>query len=213
MKLAVCLLTADRSGYTADTVASFVECADRPEFIRLHADDGSCDASNMRIAEAGEFDTVYRVRNRRGPVAAVRAMWNAAAERGATHILHLENDWQFERGLVLREDCQTQRLYADLKSRHGDRSPTGPHIMGTKERIEWQTEHAQGESAVWQRGVAHWGGPPSITQTELLVRAIGSTDTFKGVSLALSRLDTLRRISNTCWHIGETRTPGAKFNA
>lgn len=176
MKLAVCLLTADRADYTAETVASYIECAHRPEFLLLHADDGSEDSENFDIAEDAGFQTVYQETSRRGPLRACLYMWHYAMQAGATHILHLENDWEFTRGLPLREDVECMRLYGAYKSRDGKRQETGIHRMGTKEPIKWNDVEPG-----WQRGFAHWGGPPSITTAAAMFRAIRAANTFKEI--------------------------------
>lgn len=211
MRLAVCLLTADRSEYTGRTLESFVENADRDEYIRLHADDGSASLSNMHLAEAANFLTVYQSTVRRGPMAALRFMWGSAFSLGATHILHLENDFEFVAPLPdwWGKQFDSIRLYGDKKARSGERTQVGPHLMGTKTPIAWNQYGPH-----WQRGFAHWGGMPSITRADMLVNAVNVGDTFKSLSLgAMNRLDTLRPMENIVWHIGEERTPGAKFNA
>lgn len=211
MKLAVCLLTADRADYTADTVTAYCNVAEEADHIRLHADDGSATPSNIQIAAAGEFDTVYATDERRGPMAALRVMWAKAASLGASHILHLENDIQLVSPLP-RFDRECVRLYGERKARTGPRQMTGPHRMGTKDVIEWTPEFTDMRGNVWSRGRAHWGGMPSITRTEVLLRAIINAETFKDISMQLNALDTLRPRDNLAWHLGADRTPRAKFN-
>lgn len=215
MKLAVCLLTADRSEYTCRTLESYINTNYNLTSLLLHADDGSENDSNTRAAEAAGFLTVYRARVRSGPVAACRALWHYAIASGASHILHLENDWVFDRvipqsvlGISDTYDCM--RLYGEFKAQAGDRMPCGPHIMGTKERIAW----SPAVFGSWERtAAAHWGGPPSITRSDLMLHAIQSATTFKELSTRMLRLRTIRPLRNVVWHIGEERTPGAKFNA
>lgn len=205
MTLAVCLLTADRHSLTADTVKTFVEHNDTDGMILLHADDASQTHWNFEIAKAGEFETVYANRTgvRQGQIPALFAMWNMAAGRGATHILHLENDQEFVGPIPKRRDAQTIRLYGERKMR-GDspRAFAGPHIMGTKERIVWNNDGHD-----WQRGVAHWGGQASITETEVLLYGIHGAQRIKDISMSLQRLDTLRPRENITWHIDEAGTP------
>lgn len=211
MKLAVCLLTADRPEYTADTLLSYMNKADEPGHIKLHADDGSERRDNIQIAAAADFETVYATDKRRGPVAAIRCMWTKAAAMGATHILHLENDIEFVAALP-RFDVECVRLYGERKARSGPRQMTGPHRMGTTDRIEWKEEFSDFRGNVWYRGCAHWGGMPSITRTEMLLRAAMHAETFKDISMMLRFMDTLRPRDNIIWHVGDTRTPNAKFN-
>lgn len=212
MKLAVCLLTADRPDYTADTVASFVEKADEPGFIRLHADDGSERRDNIQIAAAGDFETVYATTNRRGPITALKCMWTKAASLGATHILHLENDIEFVSPLP-RFDIECVRLYGEHKARSGPRMQTGPNIIGTKEPIVWTEAFDTINGNKWFRGFAHWAGMPSITETELLLRGVMHAECIKDICFALPRLESLRPMRNLTWHVGDKRTPGAKRNS
>lgn len=202
--LAVCLLTADRQDYTADTVRTFIEQNDTDGMVLLHADDASRSNWNFEIAEAGEFETVYANRSgvRRGQIPALTVMWTEAARRGATHILHLENDQLSVKPLPSRRDAQCVRLYGVRKMR-GDspRALAGTHIMGTKEPIKWFWDGHD-----WERGVAHWGGQASITETELLLRALHGAERLKDISMSLQRLDTLRPRQNITWHIDDTWT-------
>lgn len=211
MKLAICLLTADRPAYTAETLLSYLNKAQEPGHILLHADDGSERRDNLMIAAAAEFDTVYATNDRRGPLTALKVMWTRAASLGATHILHLENDIEFVAALP-RFDVECVRLYGERKARTGPRQMTGPHRMGTKTPIEWRHEFDDVKGNKWYRGAAHWGGMPSITRTELLLRAAVMAETFKDLSTMLHSLDTLRPLNNIAWHIGDNRTPRAKFN-
>lgn len=213
MKLAVCLLTADRPEYTVETVLTYSERAHEDSHILLHADDGSTRRDNIQIAAAGGFDTIYATHERRGPMMALRVMWAKAASLGATHILHLENDNEFVAPLP-RFDADCVRLYGEFKCKdpNDPRAPVGPHIMGTKERIEWSEEFTDVRRNRWFRALAHWGGMPSITRTDLLLRAICNAESFKDISMQLQRIDTLRPAANITFHIGNTRTPNAKFN-
>ena len=211
MILAVCLLTADRPEYTADTVLSYMNNTEEPGHLRFHADDGSERRDNIQIAAAGDFETVYATTERRGPVSALRVMWTRAAAAGATHILHLENDIELVAPLP-RFNAESVRLYGERKARSGPRQMVGPHRMGTKDPIEWREEFSDLRGNIWSRGRAHWGGMPSITRTELLLRAITCAETFKDISLTLNSMDTLRPRNNLAWHIGDDRTPRAKFN-
>lgn len=212
MRLAVCLLTADRPEYTAETVASYVTHADKSSHIRLHADDGSERRDNIQIAAAGDFETVYATTDRRGPVAALRCMWAHALALGATHILHLENDIEFVAPLPAFDTADCVRLYGERKARSGPRQMTGPFRIGTRERIVWTPDFTDMTGNDWSRGFAHWGGMPSITRADLLVRAATPAKTLKDICYKLNSLDTIRPRVNLAWHIGDIRTPGAKFN-
>ena len=209
MTLAACLLTSDRRDMTVKTVESFVDHNDIDGMILLHADDASRDNWNFEIAHAGGFETVYanRTAAKLGAVPALYAMWNEAARRGATHILHLENDQEFVAPIPARRDAQSIRLYGEFKERGtGPRRFSGPHLMGTKTKIQWDFDGHE-----WQRGIAHWGGQASITESGLLVKAVECAKSLKDVSMSLQKLDTLRPRENIVWHVGHERTPGGVF--
>jgi hypothetical protein len=205
VKLAVCLLTADRPKFTRRTVESFVEFNEIGDLILLHADDGSVTAENARIAQAGGFKTVYENKSgkRLGQIPALSDMWRAAAKLGASHILHLENDIESVAPLPSRRDAQSVRLYGEWKGLPGARrSKTGTHIIGTKERIVWKPEDAE-----WDRGVAHWGGQPSITETDILLAALPGSSRIKDLCRKMQRLDTLRPKTNVMLHVDHVGTP------
>lgn len=210
MKLAVCLITADRSDYTGRTIETLIEHNDTDRMILLHADDGSKSPSNKRLAEAGGFTTIYESAKRRGVVPALRHLWLQAAQYGATHILHLENDCESLRPLPMQAfsewvDCV--RLYGEYKDA-ARQYPTGPHHMGTKDPIRWQPH-----GAFWQLARCHWGAQPSVTKSALLVEAITHAESLKDVSMYLRDILTLRPQFNITSHIGVVKTEGARFHA
>lgn len=202
-QLAVCLLTHDRHEMTARTLASFRAWAQQGGDILLHGDDCSLRHDNRILARMYGFETVA-VDN--GPLACLRAIWSEADARGATHILHLEQDWEFVRAMPRDFDAECVRLYGVRKERQdGPRALTGPHIIGTKQRIVWSWCRDG-----WQRGLASWGGPPSITRTELLLDAadkaspnmLNRVGEIASIARRLPRLDSLRPTENIVWHIG-----------
>lgn len=208
MKLAVCLITADRHAYTKRTVESFAEYNETDDMILLHADDGSELGWNRFLAQHYGFDTVYASQERRGVVPALRFMWNEAVARGATHILHLENDCVSVAPLPSPELAAASiRLYGAFKDTHG-KYPTGRHHMGTKDPIEWRPIPIwEG----WEEAVCHWGAQPSITAASLLVPAINKAKSLKDVSRALARIDTVRPVANITSHIGVEKTQNPVF--
>lgn len=210
MKTAICLLTADRPGYTNVTLTTLGEWNDVSDYICLHADDGSKSDANILMAEAIGFVNCYRSKIRRGVVPALRHMWRMAADMGATHILHLENDIQSLAALPERRDADSVRLYGEYKG-IAPNYPTGRHIMETREPIKWVDDWASARGT-WQRAKCHWGAQPSITRADLLVSAIYGGDSLKDVSRQLLRIDTLRPVFNIMAHIGEEKTKGAKFS-
>ncbi len=206
MKVAVCLLTADRAGYTASTLLSFRRFnPPSPDLLLLHADDGSATDLNIQRAKMAGFQNVYSSAERKGPILALRDMWACALNMGAEWILHLENDIDWVAPIPERRDADSIRLYGALKGREGPRAVTGPHLMGTKTLIDWQPA---GDG--WERGVASWGGQPSITRASVLWQAIAPPQVWKikQLSMAMQQLDTLRPVENITWHVGEQQTPG-----
>lgn len=211
--LAICLLTADRADYTNQTLTTFCEHNgwESDKQIRLHADDGSKNDTNVHMADAAGFLTCYRSTERRGVMPALRYMWRQAIVMGATHILHLENDCVSLAPLPsenIYRSAESTRLYGRFKGLNNT-YPTGPHIMGTKEVIQWKPTPAPG----WEYATCHWGAQPSITRAGLLHLAIERAERLKDVSTQLLRIDTIRPRWNILAHIGEVKTDGARFHA
>lgn len=210
MKLAVCLLTADRPLYTAVTVSTFAKWNRGDRFIKLHGDDASADGANQSLAREYGFESVCGTNERRGQGHVLRHLWTIAKARGATHILHLENDWEWVKPLWFETlGFQNVRLYGAFKERDesGERSATGLHIIGTKEKIKWSSSYRPFDDTMWEHApAASWGGPPSITEIDLLLAAVKTGSTIKDISLALPRLTTLRPVENLVYHIGEKQT-------
>lgn len=202
MNLAVCLLTCDRPELTERTLASFTRHNPDCDARMLHADDASTDDANMQIAAAHGFRTVHRAKKRSGPGHALRAMWGYAVRKGCTHILHLENDWEWVAPFPtdIKADCI--RLYGNLKQQSGPRAKTGKHILGTNELIDWTD---MPDRPGWQSAIAHWGGPPSITRADLLLEAamaVKGSRRIQEISQKLNRIETARPLENIVWHIG-----------
>lgn len=203
MKLAVCLLTCDRAELTARTLTSFA--GQNPfltDALRLHADDGSTDHTNHNLAARYGFATVYTAARRLGPGHALRVMWRKAIAKGATHILHLENDWEWVAPIPTGIEADCIRLYGRLKQKDGPRAKTGEHIIGTTEKINWQP---MPDREGWEIGVCHWGGPPSICRADLLFEAaMNAADSPKiqRITASLPRVMTARPLENIVWHIG-----------
>lgn len=203
--IAVCLLTADRPQYTRATLESFAahHPGYRTRFVLLHADDGSQAADNLALAALFGFSTVYASALRAGSGPALRRMWRRAWELRAWRILHLENDWEFERAVPEERAAPCVRLYGSTKARGGERAPSGTRNLVTGEMVTWR-----GNGPGWELGVTHWGGPPSITDAAPLLGAVQSADRIKDISARL-QFPTLRPLDNIVWHIGEEPTPGA----
>lgn len=203
--IAVCLLTCGREAYTRETLKSFTghnpRAAER--FMLLHADDGSQSDANELVARWHGFQTVHRSLARTGGVPALRAMWQEAARCGADRILHLENDWLWC-GPVPEIEHDCVRLYGVEKGRgHGLAELAGTIHLGTREPVTW-SPHSPG----WEIATIHWGGPPSITRTELLLPAIKGADKIGTIARQLS-VSTVRPVENLVWHIGRVTTSKA----
>lgn len=196
--VAICLLTADRAEMTALTLETFARFNRAEDYVCLHADDGSEDERNMRLAAAHGFVTGYRHRGppRAGQIPALKAMISEACSRGCTSILYLENDQEFVGPIPERRDAQQIRLYGEYKARPGaKRDRASGIIWGTGEKARWR---ADGDG--WERGVIHWGAQPSITWTVKLLDAVWGARKVHDIAAALPRLDTLRPLRNITFH-------------
>lgn len=205
--IAVCLLTSGREAYTRQTLKSFMAhnpgAAER--FILLHADDGSNNSANELAAKFHDFETVHRSPVRTGGAPTLRTMWREAARRGADRILHLENDWQWT-GPVPDIEWPCVRLYGEWKGRDkGLEERSGTVHLGTREHVTWRTHSVPR----WEVATIHWGGPPSITSTDLLLEAAAGADKIGAIARRLS-VSTIRPLENLVWHIGLVTTGGGK---
>ncbi len=196
--IAVCLLTSGRARYTETTLQTFTAHNQGRDFLLLHADDGSPDDWNMELADVYGFETVHRSKERAGGVPALRHMWNVAAQRGCERILHLENDFEWV-GAVPDIEWPCVRLYGAMKGRGELYSLAAPINLVDRTRVNW-AHHKTG----WERGLIHFGGPPSIIDADMLVKAVAKAKVLKDIGLFT--VDTLRPTENIVWHIGATTT-------
>ena len=205
---AIGLLTCGREELTSRTLDSFAELNPDLEAHLLHADDASATSQNCNMAEATGFRLVHRPSQRCGQMAALRALVNCAASIGVEFFMLLENDWEWDRALppqmTMPPEIDVMRLYGVSKDREGVRL-AGTKVIGTEHPIRW--EHWK---AGWQRGLAHFGGPPSIIRLEKLIEAMKNAATMKDISLATRHLRNLRPTRNFVFHIGTETTPGFK---
>ncbi len=208
MTIAVCLLTSGRADYTQTTLASFADYnADRPDLMLLHADDGSADDENERLAALYRFETVHRSPERTGGVPALRAMWREAVRRGAERILHLENDWEWT-GPVPEIDWPCVRLYGKLKGRGELHEAAAIINLLTREPVVWLPHVVDGERLLdWERALIHFGGPPSIVHADLIMPRVEAATVLKHIGLFT--IDTIRPRRNIVWHIGAVTTRDA----
>lgn len=204
MTLAVGLITCGREPYTLETVTTFAACNPELAAIRLHADDASAGRENEVIAQKAGFRTIFSGTNRCGQLAMLRRLVNEAVAQGATEFLLLENDWKWVRSLPdlvsLPKEIDCIRLYGVNKDEAG-RRPAGTRIMGSERAIDWRPF-----SKGWERGLAHFGGPPSIIKLEKLREGMQRADSFKAISLSTTHWRTLRPVRNFVWHIGDLTT-------
>lgn len=196
--IAVCLLTSGRAEYTARTLETFSGHNAGRGFTLLHADDGSSDERNMELAARHGFRTVHRSPRREGGVSALRAMWGVAAELGCKRILHLENDFEWV-APVPEIEWPCVRLYGSMKGRGECRAAAAPFNLVDRRTVMWR-DHSEG----WERGLIHFGGPPSIIETDLILPRIAAARTLK--EIGLFTVDTIRPIENIVWHIGAVTT-------
>ncbi len=211
MLIAIGLLTADRRFLTRKTLHSITTHADVYNCIRLHADDGSKTHDNFTLADEYGFKTVYRTGKRTGQIPAIKCLLANAIARGATHFLYLENDWRFTRRLRfssiehLIDGYDSVRLYGAYKRSIHPLQKAGEHIIGTKEKIRWTPLKVSGD---WEATPqAHWGGPPSITEINLLHSAAQRSRKIGDLNRKLARISTARPVDNFVEHIGFNRTP------
>lgn len=220
MKLAVCLITADRPDYTKRALESFTRFNAQHRLILLHADDGSGDDANHRLAFNYGFMSLVRspMGKRRGGQAMRREIIDHAARNGATHVMILENDIETARPLPLEflEHCfqistvYCVRLYGLYKER-GERRACGTTHYGKgkgKYNPGWVKFHnPQGEPA--EIGDIHWGAQPCVTSIKEAVWLHNDTTTESQIRKKCAQLTklTVRTMTNVCYHMGEVRTP------
>lgn len=201
--LVVGLMTLDREGLTSRTLASFEQFNCDLDAQLIHVDDGSAFRTNEQLAQKHGFETIWSGRVQQGQVAMLNKLVRAAIERNATQLLLLENDWQWHRSLpshvTMPANIDCIRLYGDFKGAN-DTQPARSTVMGSERPIEWE-HYSKG----WQRGLAHWGGPPSIVRIDALLQAMEKATNYKAISLASRHFRTLRPLTNFVTHLGENQ--------
>lgn len=175
--IAVCLLTCGRVDYTRQTLTSFAAHNDLSRFLLLHGDDAS-EGPEIGVLAAGHgFETVVQHQVRKGARATRTAVVTAAAHRGATWVLLLENDWEWVRPfpwdlfatVQAARDVYCLRLFGPYKER-GERCPCLTTHQGRPDLppITW-TPFVEGAEIA----DCHWGCPPAVTRMAEAIRLHG----------------------------------------
>lgn len=220
MKLAVCLVTADRPEFTRVTLESLFTHNPGLDALLLHADDGSTTPTNKELARMFGFQPVFYNKGPRLGGQRMRfELARAARELGATHVLMLENDIESCRPLPLgflefafeRPDVYCVRLYGIYKERNQQRKCAPSHHGKGKGTFDpgWKPfSNPFGETA--EIGDAHWGAQPCITRINELVFLHDGTRSEGQSRRKSGKLDffTVRLMDNVTYHIGAERTPG-----
>lgn len=213
VRIAICLLTCDRTEYTQRTLQTLAAQNELGRFILLHGDDASQDQAGPDLARAMGFETVVQSRKRRRGVAAMTADLIAAAQRvGAKFVLNLQNDWESKRPVPLSDaaaifaDPQVYclRMYGAFKSAHGR---AGIHHGGREplKVVRWAPHVMAG----YEVGDIHWGHPPAITRIGHAVKLTAGARCERETRQRSGRITdlTVRVIDNVFSHIGRERTP------
>lgn len=183
--------------------------------ILLHVDAGGEGAgSNVKIAAAGGFTTIWQPADRVGQIESFRAFMEfILGDPSIELMLWLENDWASERPIPPIEffrsfaPIEQFRMYGERKMKgDGPRVFAGRHIIGTKKPIVWSD--AKGAPKLdWEFGRAHWGAGGTIVRPTAL-NGLLDAPRLKDVIVGANDLYTLRPRENYLWHIGENTTAG-----
>lgn len=217
MKIAVCLITADRYEYTKATVETFRNHNVGLNLILLQADDASEDSRVREVGTLHGFEQVNKNLGKRIGGQAMRQLAiTAAAKRGATHVYILENDIETVRPLPVAflayafsdPDVYCVRLYGLCKERNGQRKCSPYHLgRGKHEMVRWDEYRNEFEAA--QIGDVHWGAQPCVTRIGEAVWLHADTHRESDIWRKCTKLQakTVRLLNNVTFHIGEDRTP------
>lgn len=222
MKLAVCLITADRAEYTRITIDSFNKFnPGSPRIMKLHVDDASSDPDILDMAAGGAFQYVGGTplgKPRRGGQAMRQIAVEASRAFNATHILILENDietvrplpWDLIDYVFALPDIYCLRLYGTHKERNGQRACGKTHFGKNNKDPGWKDQWQWNEH--YQVGDIHWGAQPCITRIDEATYLHMGTASEGQIRKKSGKLDllTARVMDNVCYHIGADRTEGFK---
>ena len=204
VKIAVALLTCDRSEYTARTVRTFIEKnRDLSRFVLLHGDDGSEDDTNTRIANDAGFTTILRTGERLGWRFSRPPLLDRAA-RFADWIFLLENDIESLRPFpwalfdYVRPDPRVYclRLYGRWKDKARMDRCLETHKRKSHQPVEWRALKGAPEAA--QIGEIHWSAQPCVTRSKQILRLHKNGVEPTGL--------TVRVKKNVVSHFGAERT-------
>lgn len=218
MKIAVCLISADRYDYTKRTVETFHEFNQGLNLILLQADDASEDSRVREVGSLHGFEQVrtdFREGRLGGQYNRQRAIMRAA-KRGATHVYILENDIETVRALPVAflayafsdPEVYCVRLYGLCKERNGQRKCSPYHLgRGKHEPVKWSMYDNEFEHA--EIGDVHWGAQPCITRIGEAMWLHEGTKRESDIWRKCTKLQakTVRLLNNCTYHIGEDRTP------
>jgi hypothetical protein len=217
MKIAVCLISADRYEYTKATVESFHKFNLGLNLTLLQADDASEDNRVREVGTLHGFEQINKSNGKRlGGQAMRRLAITAAAKRGATHVYILENDIETVRSLPVAflayaftdPEVYCVRLYGLCKERNGQRKCSPYHLgRGKIQPVEWNEYRNEFETA--QIGDVHWGAQPCVTRIGEAVWLHADTQRESDIWRKCTKLQakTVRLLNNVTFHIGDDRTP------
>lgn len=204
--IAVCLLTADRLAYTRTTLATFAAQHPTHRFgALLHADDASTDPIVPALPTAYGFETVAASTKRQGWMPMRLALFAAAARRGASWVLWLENDiewarpfpWALFDHVAAQRDVYCLRLQGAYKDRDRRDPCLEVHKADRSTVVDWQPLVDAPEPA--EVGRIHWSGQPNVTRIRPLLKL------HQQPGLHIDAL-TARVVDNVTYHIGTERT-------
>lgn len=215
--LAVCLTTCERPELTHRTVHSFIEQNGTDRFMLLHADDASTSMANQDLAAHYGFETVAVHASRRGAQECRRSAVHAARDKGASHVLLLENDWeavapfpwQIAETLMDMPEIYTFRLFGHYRVRGNpsDRLSNRPcvekHAGRDNMRAVWSD--VPGIAGI-EMGSIHMGTAPCVTSIDDLCWLLASADCAADMMITSGQIDRLtarpKHSSNWFWDIG-----------
>lgn len=220
MKLALLLVTSNRSDLTKRTLESFRQMnGESLPCTLFHADDVSATAENFELAKAFGCQTILRSTQRLGAHGTRAAALRRIAEMDCpTHVFILENDWRSARPVPWDQvqffadhsKAYCFRLYGAQKQEDGTR-PAGAHHAG-RDNADPGWQDLTGVMSGCEIGDIHWGAPPHVARMGTLLKLHTDTRNDRQVMKKSGRVKekVIRVKDNVFWHIGDERTPGFK---
>lgn len=203
-KIALCLQTADRSDYTARTLASFAAHNDLSQFRLLHGDDGSKTPENIALAKRYGFKTVVKTKKRVGWLP-VRTELIAYAAQRADWILFLENDidtlrpfpWDLFTFVSRHHWVYCLRLFGAFKGPNQTDPCKTINQWKPDKPVVWKAFQGAPEQAEY--ALIHWSAQPSVTRANY-------ADALHRYGTREMKLKTARVVDNVMVHVGAVRT-------